>query len=158
MNAAAVLSYADALPLLDTLDDGRGCLIPRTARKAWRCTCADRLFGFTIVCPWGDADGNPRGESSFSLGRHVDRAAAEAIAADKVGAVAAWDCTVSPSVPSGWVLSATVVERLNPNYREGCRGSIEPGDRCIEYVGESVPWESGPRYCAPCAVAAWGPA
>lgn len=32
--------------------------------------------------------------------------------------------------------------------------NIQPGEQYVEEFGESLAWESGCRYCAPCAIAA----
>ena len=36
-----------------------------------------------------------------------------------------------------------------------CLGVIVPGDRYVEYLGETPAYQSGVRYCRPCGVAAW---
>jgi hypothetical protein len=39
-----------------------------------------------------------------------------------------------------------------------CRGHIEPGDRYVEYFGETPAYQSGLRYCLPCGVDTWNAA
>lgn len=39
-----------------------------------------------------------------------------------------------------------------------CRGTIAPGDRYVEYLGESAGYQSGYRYCLPCGVDIWAAA
>jgi hypothetical protein len=42
-------------------------------------------------------------------------------------------------------------------HSEFCLGTINPGDRYIEYMGEVGGYgESGTRYCLPCGAAVWG--
>lgn len=36
-----------------------------------------------------------------------------------------------------------------------CGNEIAPGESCVEYVGETSAFGSGPRYCAPCAAEVW---
>lgn len=36
-------------------------------------------------------------------------------------------------------------------HAEGCTGTIEAGEPCIEYVGESLPFEAGPHVSLACA-------
>ncbi len=41
-------------------------------------------------------------------------------------------------------------------HSDGCIGSIEPGDRCVELLDETPAYQSGPRCCLPCAVELYG--
>lgn len=135
----------------------------RTARKPWRCTCADDLRGFTIRTTkssdpeeWG---GKATGMSRCATG--TTRAEAEELAAAKVGAPAAY--RVDPETGDVLGVSATytaawVEDVPNPNASgraADCRGAIEPGDRYVEYLGEATTYESGVRYCLPCGIASW---
>ena len=40
--------------------------------------------------------------------------------------------------------------------RAYCKTPIEPGDRHLEYLGESAAFQSGHRYCREHAMAEWG--
>ncbi len=43
----------------------------------------------------------------------------------------------------------------NGNYRPDCLGTIQPGDRYVEYMANAAGYESGDRYCWKCGTAVW---
>lgn len=124
----------------------------RTARKQWRCRCADPVRYWQVVGHYT----NKYGSESWSSRSANTEAEAQAMAEAQVGKVAAWDMTQDPAVPSAHYERVEVVPYLNPNHRPDCLGDINVGDKHFEYRGESgAPWERGYRYCAVCAVAVW---
>lgn len=110
----------------------------RTARKAYTCVCADRLRGYELIItaepglPWLSRTRGTAWIGESDLNALVKREKA------KPG-----------------VASVEVRERANPNFRPDCIRFINPGDRYVEYLGDSWAWESGSRYCAPCGTAVW---
>lgn len=128
---------SDDLDVLGALPDG----IVRTARKIHRCVCADRLlpWGYSVR---GEYDG---GWSELSCRTLLDAERA----ADRM--------RNSPAKRSGEHYALVIIiERENPDYRPDCLGDINPGDRYYEYLGDSMAFQSGHRYCSRCAVAVWG--
>lgn len=122
-----------------------GDCVMRTARKPWRCTCADDILGFRVR---GTYDGG----WTESTDRNA-RTEAEAVANSriKVGNHA----TVA-GTPYHTVEARPIVNPQASSRSADCRGDIAPGDQYIEYLGESMAWESGARYCLPCGLATWG--
>lgn len=117
----------------------------RIARKRWRCVCADELIGYRVRGTYG---------RSWSESYATTLAEAEAKREKMASGPAA--IHVDTGEPSAFYDSVEIIPRPNPNHREGCIETIEPGDRYVEYLGESAAWESGSRYCLPCGEAAWG--
>lgn len=128
---------------LDSLPDG----VARTASKPWRCVCADRLRRFDVVRHY-TAAGNPawakRHIRIVDGDEHVARSLAEAEAEG-----------LRVDLDNDRV---EIVEIPNPNYRSECSGIIIPGDLYFEYLAEVGAYQSGSRYCAPCAIAVWSDA
>lgn len=118
----------------------------RTARKAYRCTCADDVVGFRVR--GYSPDGASWSESTL---RGITTCAeARALSRVKVGAIGWGD-----SVPYDRV-EVTPIANHNARSRSAdCRGDIAPGDQYVEYLGESAAWQSGTRYCLPCGLATW---
>lgn len=123
----------------------------RTARRRWRCTCADDVIGYYARghYSWRQNNGlTGRGETSTPV---ADRDTAERVAAAMLGGIA---------TTAGTRYERTeVVARPNPNAASRsplCVGWIERGDVYVENLGESAPYQAGTRYCLPCGVAAWG--
>lgn len=110
-----------------------GVVIPRTARKEWRCVAADEVKYYTITAK------RPGVTSERSA--HDLETARERVAEMK------------EHYPAAVV---TVHPVLNPEYRADCLVHIMPGDRYGEYMGEAAAYQSGSRYCARCTTAVWG--
>jgi len=122
----------------------------RTARKPWRCRCADPIRSWKAIGYYTSKYGG----ESWTSSTFSTEAEAQEKAATMVGKVAGWDVTQDPAVPSAHYERAEVIADPNPNHRDGCLGDIAVGDRYFEYLGESFAYESGYRYCASCA-AVW---
>ena len=126
-----------------TLDNT--CVL-RTARKPWRCTCADDVLGYEVRMHYGND--NARGWSSGPW------AITEADAHERGRARLGERATVSGTVFDRY----EVIPHRNPNAPSRspeCRGDIAPGDRYVEYRGDVFMYESGSRYCLPCGLATW---
>lgn len=115
--------------------------IPRTARKPWRCLCADEIRGY-------------RAHGEFPGGSTTVPAATAALAEQQAARMRR-----EPALRDGTrYTTVTVIPRPNPDYRPDCTKDIQPGDRYIEYVGEAEPYASGSRYCWKCGIAVWATA
>jgi hypothetical protein len=114
-------------------------LIVRTARKHWRCICADPIKYIEVAhhC-----------EHGVSFSRAHSDAEVEAIKERQSGKT----CHGGKRPQREWWEVARVP---NPNYRGECLGDIEPGEIYVEYVGESLFYQHGSSYCRRCAVAVW---
>jgi hypothetical protein len=133
MNATA----SEPLPALDS-----SVAVYRTARKPWRCTCADRVGSYRVYWEREEDWGTSHGYRSGPWGRTPAGAAQMA----------------KEMRDSGAYTLVEVRERLNRNYPSkaaGCRGDIHPGDRYIEYLGDAGAYQSGERYCLPCGISTW---
>lgn len=114
-------------------------LVVRTARKAWRCVCADPVRRFEVKrhCEHGWSAGSCRTEAE----------------------VEAWKLRIvnqpchGGKLPQQARLEVTPIR--NPNYRDDCLGDIAPGETYVEYLGEAEPYAHGSSYCPKCAVAVW---
>lgn len=119
----------DALESIDRSDVG--CV--RTARKPWRCVCADPVRRYEVRY-----DHEPAGSWTSSI--HRTRQDAERALGEVTGRFG----------------NGRIDEVANPNYRPDCLGDIAPGDRYFEDISDSEPYQHGPAYCARCAVGVWG--
>lgn len=135
------------MDMLNSLE-ASACGRVRTARKPWRCVCAEPIRRWQIRTVGHTADGREVGSTTWTTTEEEARARGES----NLGHVAAWNVNVEPAQPSAYIDSYEVEPVPNPNYRPDCLGDIAVGDRYFEYLGESVAWESGFRYCARCAV------
>ncbi len=134
---------------LEDLPDG----IARTARKRWRCCCADQSRGWDVT---GRYNGGRAWTSTWVRLDPEDPAGSLALAEQKAEQMRGRPAT-SDGKPYETV---ELVPRANPEHRggelaEACRGWIEPGDRHFEYLGDAAPYQSGTRYCEPCALTVW---
>lgn len=111
----------------------------RTARKPWRCIGADpiRKWEAKRYCEHGWSAWSTKSEADALA--HIERRRGDACHGGKVPTDERWE----------------VVPIANPNYQPGCLVDIPVGARYFEYMGESMAWESGSRYCAVCAGAVW---
>lgn len=119
----------------------------RTARKAWRCVGADPTICHEVVIERGPRrlTSGSLVSSSTSRRRLATAAEAEAYAAQR------------RAVDDPSVLSIDVRPVPNSDYRpDVCLVEIPVGTRYLEDRGEALDWESGTRYCAGCARAAYG--
>lgn len=117
---------------------GNDAGIVRCARKAHRCVCADRLYGYDV-----------RGLYPGGVTTHP--------AASMDDAIASRERMLDRPANRGGVRfsGVEIEERPNPNYRPDCLGAIAPGDLYFEYTGEREQYQMGSPYCSRCAVAAW---
>ena len=114
----------------------------RTARRSWRCTCADSIRWFEVR---GTYD---RGTSTASTFRRTRR---EAEAVEQLMRERPPDLrTMKP------YQRVEIIEHANPDYSPDCLRDIAVGARYFEYLGETAAYQSGSRYCAGCAERAWG--
>lgn len=118
---------------------GENC-IQRTARKHYRCVCADEVLRWRVI---GYYDGG----KSYSSRAFATEDEARNDPRYQVGAPAS-RLSVYERIEVGPV--------VNPDYRTDCLIEINPGDRYVEYVGEAMFYESGSRYCQRCGEAVWG--
>lgn len=113
----------------------------RRARKAHRCVCADQYqrWEVTRTC-----------EHGYSTSRYSNLPDAEA-------RYAALEANPRQHCHGGRAphSTLTITPVPNPDYRPDCLGDIAPGDIYFEYLGEAMAYQSGERYCAPCAVEVW---
>lgn len=119
----------------------------RTARKPWRCVGADPVACYEVVIERGPRrlTSGTLVSSSTSRRRLPTLTEAEAYAAQR------------RQIPEANVRSIDVRAVPNRDYRgDVCLGDIPPGTRYLEDRGEALDWESGTRYCAGCARAAFG--
>lgn len=114
----------------------------RTARRNWRCVCAEPIRWFEIR---GTYD---RGEGRAST-RCRPRSDAEAV----VQLMRERPPDLRTMKP---YLRVEVIEHANPDYSPDCLHDIPFGARYFEYLGETAAYQSGSRYCALCAVRSWG--
>lgn len=122
---------------------------PRTARKSYRCRCADEIVDWKVTYLTTSGSG-----TRFGFASQED---AQAKADALLGVPS--NVNAGTGEVTGRYTETHAVPRINPNYAgraDDCAGRIEPGDRYVEYLGESAPWQSGDRYCWPCGVKVWG--
>jgi hypothetical protein len=113
--------------------------IPRTARKPWRCVCADELLDvWEVTADHGGGHTTTYGATGLTLDKTRD--------------------TMAERYPDAEI-SAT--QRRNRNYPDrapDCLGDIPPGTAYVEYLGESAAYEHGYPYCQRCGVKVWAKA
>lgn len=114
----------------------------RTARKPWRCTCANPIRCWQVEAKCGT------GTSWRTCNTEADAQAAAAEAATR------------PCHGGRFCEGRTFEIKAipNPNYREDCDGDIPVGTLHYEYMGDALAYQSGSRYCLRCATEVWGEA
>ena len=128
-------------------------VIPRVARKPWRCICADDVKTYQVRVYGARKDGTETGWSQRSFSTEEE---ATAWGESRIGTPT--NLNAGTGEPTGWAARFEVEPVLNPNARdraEDCAGDIKPGDRYVEYLGEAAAYESGHRYCWPCGLKIW---
>lgn len=113
-------------------------VIARTARKPYRCTCADEYLELWAITTdhGGGHTGTHFADSLSEMYRIADAQRAR--------------------YPGAKV---NVELRRNRNYPDrapDCLGDIPVGTAYVEYLGEAGAYQSGSRYCQRCGVKVWG--
>lgn len=111
-----------------------GVVIPRTARKQWRCVAADEVKRYEIHAQRGEICSTRQAPDLLTAHERMHE--------------------MQERYPAATV---TIRPVRNPDYREDCLGDIMPGNRYAEYMGEAAAYQSGTRYCSRCATTVWGP-
>lgn len=114
-----------------------------TGRRVWRCGLCNTLCR-SIWMPGGLCMSCEHQPTLFSLpDPELDGSAVYRTARKP------WRCQCNGSC------STSTGPRRSPCGNPRCVDTIAPGDRYVEYLGETPAHRSGIRYCLPCGVAAW---
>lgn len=114
----------------------------RTARRGWRCACADPVLRYAIRATFGRG----RRTASAHYRTYADAKRGEELMRER-----------PPDLRSGVPYeSVEIVPHCNPDYATVCLGNIAVASRHFEYLGETAAHQAGSRYRARCARRARG--